>query len=142
MNSKQPKLNKKGGIMGELSKRNLKLTNDRKQRDDEIAKLKRELVEQQRINNVLMNENSELTGKINKHDQAQKDGYLAIATDKNGMVTHIAEVQGYSEYTYVQPIPIAYGSKNYKRYPVLELEQGQLRINSQKLKKYKTIGVI
>ena len=140
MNDKQPKPNRKGGIMGDLSKRNLKLISDNKKHADEIVKLKRELVEQQRINNVLMNENSELTGKLNKHDQAQKDGYLAIATDKDGMVTHIADVHGYSEYTFKQDIPVEIGSKLYSKIPFYELNEGHITKNIQQYKKYK--GVI
>ena len=124
----------------ELNKRNLKLTNDRKKDHDTITKLKLELVEQQRINNTLVNENGVLTAKLEKHAQAQRDGYLAVATNKDGYVTHIAEVLGYSAYTYLQDIPSGIDSKLYSKIPFIELKDGNLIINQKKYKSYKLLG--
>lgn len=133
---------KQGEIRVNNIKREQHLVKERKTRDVTITKLKADLVDRNDTISALENENGILTAKLEKHDTAQKNGYLAIAVNKDGMIVNIAEVQGYSEYTFIQDVPSVYYHKNYKRYPVLELHEGFIKTNNQKLIKNKTLGVM
>ena len=105
-----------------------------------VEHIKKNLANEKRIKsledmvNALTNENEELESKLNKWIKMQNDGYVAVAIN-NGLIVHAVQVLPFSTFTYTQEIPTEIGTALYSKFPYLELDNGEICINTlQKIK--------
>ena len=124
------------------SEKLIKKTLDNAKQKETIKLLGNKILELGDKINALENENGVLEREVKEWNRKQQEGYCwyTVAPDTL-LITNMGEVLGYSNFTYVRPIPKEIHTALYKRFPYYQLDKnGKLDINTIQAKKYK--GVI
>jgi predicted nuclease with TOPRIM domain len=120
-----------------ISKRTMKLQQDKQDLRDKIKQMDREYKLLEGNFNALQIEYDKQTEHINKLQR----GGLWYYTNENGYIYKIIHVEGYFDTTYEQIIPTglknALGNRLYNAYPFGKVVNGEIVIDIEQYKKYK-----